>query len=89
MRPVVCQLWLLGGSEWLQQHQQRREDEHNGTATAAGKQRNRHKATKGVGTDAVYMDDRTAIRSSGTDVVQTCRDWKQWSETTRLQENLV
>ena len=33
------------------------------------------------------MDDRTAIRSSGTELVQTCRDWKQWSEATRLQEN--
>ena len=36
---------------------------------------------------AVCMDDRTAIKSSSTDLVQTCLDWTQWSETTRLREN--
>ena len=33
------------------------------------------------------MDGRTAIRSIGTDLVQTCGEWKRWSDMTRLKEN--
>ena len=38
---------------------------------------------------SLVKDDPTAIRSSGTELVQTRRDWKQWSVATRLQENLA
>ena len=44
--------------------------------------RSKHKVTRRKGTDVVQ-----AIRSSGTKLVQTGRDWKQWSEATRLQED--
>ena len=37
----------------------------------------RSKSREEKSTDVVYMDNRTAIRSSGTELVQTCRDWKQ------------